>query len=283
MSTFYLDQGARKIEEYMLPEIIAEFRKTLNNTHEYILCEAIGRYDVYFPFVDTNRLMLMVDKVSSKGVILNGTVFVGSSNSLGKRFSSDKMVAHQIARQCDVPTLDSRVLVDRKDASDFWDLHSGKCILKPVAGRMGEGVVLNFSSKEQYLDIFDKTSTTRKTIGQQKSEGCVDIRTLFVGGKFVAAVQRKWYTIIGDGQKTFSELVTEQNGIRSEVNTSKRSVMPLLEVNSMNASNRLNVGDTSVIENGRTLILTNPDDLNGESATEITCTVHPWLSSRLVK
>lgn len=88
-----------------------------------------------------------------------------------------------------------------------------KIVVKPIETNHGKGISLNLISTEQVLRAveFAKQFTKKKGCLLQKQYEGNDHRLLVVGGKFIAAAQRKPAFVVGDGLSTVRELIDAKN------------------------------------------------------------------------
>jgi cyanophycin synthetase len=273
---FTLNKQSRRVTPQMIPGLVEDFRRTHNETHEYILLEAMEHYDVYLPFYNTNRVLLLVDRSSKKGVLVNGTVFSGANNAMAKQLSANKITAQQMAEQCGIPTLKTAIINSTESAGEFWVSTNGNCILKPLGGRMSKDVLLNFKDIDDYIQSYKMLAVKGSVIAQEKIDGLYDLRTLFIGGKFVAAAARKTFSVTGDGLTTFADLINRENMRRQKI-IDKGHQEPLLIISPEELGAISSLEPSSVIPEGTTIQLATSNIAQGRYVIEFTDNIHPWF------
>ena len=88
-------------------------------------------------------------------------------------------------------------------ADDAWDVAqdlNAPVVLKPYDGNQGKAVSVNLTTEEQVRTAFDLASEhSRRVIVEQYLPGR-DFRLLVVGGKLVAAAERRPAQVVADGR-----------------------------------------------------------------------------------
>ena len=98
----------------------------------------------------------------------------------------------------------------------------GPVAVKPAWTKAGKGIVANAKDKASFEEAFAMAGSARsgvlggrnRIVVERHVEGG-DYRLLVIGGRFVAAVRRWPAHVIGDGQRSVSELIDQKNACRA--------------------------------------------------------------------
>lgn len=90
-------------------------------------------------------------------------------------------------------------------------------VLKPTDGNAGKGVFADINSNEDLIEIFEHVTKDLnfKEIIVEKFISGNEYRIMVVGGRVIGSMIRRPASVLGDGEKTISELIKEKNKIRS--------------------------------------------------------------------
>ncbi len=155
-------------------------------------------------------------------------------------------------------------------------------VLKPVAGHKGIGVTAHIQTPEELEFAYDEAvkaipyEKPIRLILEKHLQG-TDFRLLCVGGRFVAATERRPASVTGDGQSTIGQLIQQANRDPARWDTPTSPLGPIQWDEAMEhflAEQGLTV--ESVIEPGRTVYLRKVSNLSaGGVSRDVTPTVHP--------
>lgn len=84
-------------------------------------------------------------------------------------------------------------------------------VIKPFDANQGKGVFINISDSEELISVFDSAIKYSRAVVVEKHIPGKDYRLLVVGGKMVAAAERKPPEVLGDGVHTVKELIEIEN------------------------------------------------------------------------
>ncbi|MEN9230887.1 MAG: hypothetical protein Q6L68_08275 [Thermostichus sp. DG02_5_bins_236] len=155
-------------------------------------------------------------------------------------------------------------------------------VLKPVAGHKGIGVTAHIRTPEELQFAYDVAvdaipyDQPIQVILEKHLQG-TDFRLLCVGGRFVAATERRPASVTGDGQSTIGQLIHQANQDPARWDTPTSPLGPIQWDEAMEhflAEQDLTV--ESVIEPGRTVYLRKVSNLSaGGVSRDVTASVHP--------
>lgn len=94
----------------------------------------------------------------------------------------------------------------------FNSLSNKKAVVKPVLGSGGRGVTSSITSREKFEEAYNSVAAS-KVVLEEHIEGD-DHRILVLDGKVIAAMRRWPAHVIGDGNKSITNLVKDKNLIR---------------------------------------------------------------------
>ncbi|WP_407928413.1 cyanophycin synthetase [Deinococcus aquaedulcis] len=125
--------------------------------------------------------------------------------------ASDKDLTKRLLDRAGLPVPQGVVVQTAEDAVAAARRLRGPVVTKPLDGNHGRGVSLNLSSDEQVRQGFEEARQhSRQVVVEQYYTGN-DHRVLVVNGQVIAVAERVPAHVIGDGQRTITELVEEVN------------------------------------------------------------------------
>jgi cyanophycin synthetase len=155
-------------------------------------------------------------------------------------------------------------------------------VLKPVAGHKGMGVTAGIQTPEELAFAYEVAVAALspeepiRLILEKHLQG-TDFRLLCVGGRFVAATERRPASVTGDGRSTIGQLIEQANRDPARWDTPTSPLGPIQWDEAMErflAEQGLTVD--SVLEPGRTVYLRKVSNLSaGGVSRDVTATVHP--------
>ncbi|MEN9278215.1 MAG: hypothetical protein Q6K92_07405, partial [Thermostichus sp. DG_1_5_bins_95] len=155
-------------------------------------------------------------------------------------------------------------------------------VLKPVAGHKGIGVTAHIRTPQELQFAYDTAvdaipcEQPIQVIVEKHLQGS-DFRLLCVGGRFVAATERRPASVTGDGQSTIGQLIHQANQDPARWDTPTSPLGPIQWDEAMEhflAEQGLTVD--SVIEAGQTVYLRKVSNLSaGGVSRDVTASVHP--------
>jgi cyanophycin synthetase len=128
-------------------------------------------------------------------------VDIASNKDLTKRFLADAAI----------PVPRGVVVRDRDAAIAALGDLGGAVVVKPLDGNQGKGVSLNLTTEDQVGKAFEIASGISSDVIVEQMFRGRDYRVIVVGGRMVAAAERRPAHVWGDGVHTIQELIDIEN------------------------------------------------------------------------
>jgi len=129
---------------------------------------------------------------------------------IGRELSRDKLLTFQILGQLGLPVGRSAAVRTVESALRNAEKIGYPIVLKPVRGQKGRLVFANLRNAQELRAVLARVDRQGQFLLQSFFPG-EDHRILIVDGKMVAAARRIAAGVIGDGQRSVTELVHEAN------------------------------------------------------------------------
>lgn len=154
--------------------------------------------------------------------------------------------------------------------------------VKPVTGHKGIGVTAEVRDDQELEFAFDRAIDAHPenqaiaVIVEQSIPGS-DYRLLCVDGKFVAAMERRPASVVGDGESTIAELIERENRRPERLDTPTSPMGKIMRDGSMERYlDEQGLTLDSVIDADRTIYLRKVANLSaGGVSIDATSTIHP--------
>ena len=209
---------------------------------------------------------------------------LGLLSAQSERIFRDKALTKRVLASIDIPTPKSVCFSDHEAARRSIEslLARTRCVLKPVDGTHGEGVVLDVRTFEDVCAY--RRAHAYDTLLLEVQVTGVDLRLHVIGGELVAACVRRPAHVTGDGERTVAALVEARRRVMHTQNPENR-----LELDEA-AERRLHeqaLSIESVPEAGRQVTLKDVANVaQGAVPVDVTDTVHAdyieWIA-RIVR
>jgi cyanophycin synthetase len=131
--------------------------------------------------------------------------------NIGVEIASDKDLTKELLDRVGVPVPKGAVV---RTADDAWETAhdlGGPVVLKPYDGNQGKAVSVNLTTEEQVRTAFDLAAEISSRVIVEQYLAGRDFRLLVVGGKLVAAAERKPAQVVADGRHNIQDLVRMVN------------------------------------------------------------------------
>lgn len=125
--------------------------------------------------------------------------------------AQNKWLTSMVCDDLGVPHPTSLTVKDYSvEAVEFLREHKNIAV-KPLSGAHGNGITLSIDSRDALKSAISVAKEYDSTILLQEMVGGDDIRLVFVGGIFAAAICRTPAQVVGDGRHTLRELIGIEN------------------------------------------------------------------------
>src|SRR5436190_4353896 len=136
------------------------------------------------------------------------TSFTGN---IGVEIASNKELTKELLSKVGVPTPEGEVVSDADDAWRAAIRIDGPVVVKPYDGNQGKAVSVNLTTEEQVRTAFALAQEhSHRSIVERFIAGR-DFRLLVVGGRLVAAAERRPAQVVADGRHNVRDLVNMVN------------------------------------------------------------------------
>lgn len=191
--------------------------------------------------------------------------------------SCDKELTRTLLRRANVPTPRGALVRSLAEASAALDDLGGPVVVKPVDGHHGQGVSLGVSTAADLDEALVAAGAwSRDVVVEEQLEGR-DYRALVVGGRLVAACERRPAQVVGDGARSVASLVEAVNAdpARGEGHSAPLTRITLDDA-ALRALRRRGLGPDSVPAAGEVVPVRETSNLStGGTARDCTDEVHP--------
>jgi cyanophycin synthetase len=159
--------------------------------------------------------------------------------------AADKPLTYRLLDEAGLPIPD-HVVVDPEDVDRAWEFVGRgptPCVVKPVAGRAGEGVIGSIRTYEQIRRALLHT-TAHAALVERQLDGD-HLRVIVLDGAVVAVLHRARPRVVGDGRSSVAELISREYERRVRGNAAGRVRPFRVGIDSVFtlAEQRLTIGD----------------------------------------
>lgn len=157
-------------------------------------------------------------------------------------------------------------------------------VVKPVAGRKGQGVTTGIQSFEEAKKAFNQIVTLAEEQGvpfegalvQQQIYG-TDHRLITVGGKFIAALERVPAFVVGNGRETIEMLIEKENAKEIRLDNARSPLCKIkIDDNLKDFLALQNKDLTYIPEKGEKVVLSRVANISaGGISINVTQKIHP--------
>ncbi|ACK69073.1 Glutathione synthase [Gloeothece citriformis PCC 7424] len=182
---------------------------------------------------------------------------------------------------CGFPVPQGYVVYSLREALNSAEDLGYPVVVKPVIGHKGIGVTANIENDKElefaYDRAVDASPNQRGQIIVEKYIPGADFRLLCVGGKFVAALERRPSYVIGDGRSTIYDLIEDENESPARQDTPTSALSPILIDKSLeNYLEQQGLSLDSILERDRLVYLRKVANISaGGVSINVTPTIHP--------
>lgn len=202
-------------------------------------------------------------------------------SQLDSDFTTQKDDCKTFLATCGFPVPKGEIIYDLEEAFEVIKQIGYPVAVKPVVGHKGIGVTANVESDRGLEFAFDKakeaTEPGQSSIIIEQSISGADFRLLCVGGKFVAAVERRPAFVVGDGKSTIEELIERENATEARLDTPTSALGKIITDEVMeNYLEEQNLSLDSIPKSEEVIYLRKVANLSsGGVSIDATQTIHP--------
>lgn len=142
------------------------------------------------------------------------------NSALATRICQNKQQTKQFLNELLIPTPIGKKVASKEDLKEAFTQLNKPIVIKPLSEMQGMGITTNITSwgkAEKAYEIAIQYKGSHIIAEEHITGG--DYRILILNGRFVAGLKRSRPFILGDGEKTISELVKEDNTKREADDT----------------------------------------------------------------
>ncbi|KYF82001.1 cyanophycin synthetase [Sorangium cellulosum] len=134
-----------------------------------------------------------------------------NTSCVAVEIAGNKQLTKELLERAGVPTPRGVVVRTAGEAARALGELRAPVVVKPLDGNQGKGVSLNLRTEAQVREAFDIARDYRARVLVEEMVSGRNYRVLVVNGRVVAASERLPAHVVGDGQRTVSELIALEN------------------------------------------------------------------------
>lgn len=257
-----------------IDRICKEVSRTALGTTSAALVDAVRSRKIPYRFIGDGSLLQIGYGCKSKRL---QTAVTEKTNLISADLAQDKDLTKKILEQNFLPVpLGFIALSEEEVVANLYDL-TPPYVVKPLDGNHGRGVCLNLNSLEEVKEAFHFAQEMSEEVIVEEMCAGSDYRILVLDGKLIAAAERKPPSVIGDGEKTLTQLIDILNSDPAR-GAGHDNVLSKIEIDHIveNHLKKLNISLNDVIEKGRVVKLRENANLSsGGTASDVTDIMHP--------
>jgi cyanophycin synthetase len=201
------------------------------------------------------------------------------TNHIAVELSCDKEDTHIMLNDLGLPVPKQMMVYSEKEALRAAKRIGFPVVVKPLNANHGRGVSINLLTQEQVIEGFEhaKVHSTSKAILVESFLTGLDHRMLVVNGELVAVAKRVPGHVIGDGERTVTELIDIVNSDpRRGIGHAKVLTRLELDHQAKRLLNEAGFDENSVLDKDQLFYLRSTANLStGGTAIDLTDSVHP--------
>lgn len=134
-----------------------------------------------------------------------------STSATGRDIAKYKQLANALLAAANIPVATQRTVHTLEQTLEAARWIGMPVVVKPTNGGMGEGVTVGVADETQVTEAFAHASAISPAVVVESLIPGDEYRLLTIGGRFVAACQRRPARIIGDGAASVRDLLDREN------------------------------------------------------------------------
>lgn len=198
-------------------------------------------------------------------------------SGLDRAVTNNKHLTKRVLAAAGLPVARGHLVADAEGARAVFGRMGGPVVTKPIVGSGGRGVTVDITTAAQLARACAQISERRRHIVIEEMVTGVDVRVMTVGARAVAAVLRVPPSVVGDGQRTITQLVTAKNHVRAANSYTRSSPIRITAATRGHLARQDLVPDAVPAAGRRVLLSLTANISGGGDNYEITDLVHPGL------
>lgn len=199
------------------------------------------------------------------------------TSAIAQDIAQDKELTRKLLLASGVPAPSGQAVDSEEEAWEAAESLGLPVVVKPRAGNHGRGVSTSLSTREQVVVGYRRADSEGSGVIVENYIPGDDFRLLVIGDRLVAAAKRVPAQVIGDGERSVTELVAEANSDprRSSGHSTSLTFILLDEVAAGILAEQ-GLTTESIAPAGSTVVLRRNANLSaGGTAIDVTDLVHP--------
>lgn len=191
--------------------------------------------------------------------------------------ASNKHLTKRILTEAGIPVPFGDIAYTVRSAVSAASTIGYPVVIKPFDANQGKGVFINISDSVELVSAFHAAVKFSRAVIVEKHIPGRDYRLLAVGGKMVAAAERKPPDIVGDGLNTITQLIDKENENPLRGTDHEKPLTKIkLDDMSRQVLTKEGFNENSIPEQGKRVFLRYNGNLStGGTARDCTEEVHP--------
>lgn len=238
-----------------------------------IIEEALARgLKIEMPF--NNFKLLSIYPPGSETPIEFRRVATHKTSAVSLAITKDKALCYRVAESVGMNVMPWIMALSKESALEFYKSQAGNCIIKPLKGQGGRGIITSFSGADDFVERYLELKSGDEVIVQAKSMGRLDVRVLFIDQKFAAATSTRATMLMGNGKSTLGELIATENTLRSSENIKRYPTMRLKELQILDVVNISGCEADQIIPPNTSIEVSLSNVSKGGISSDITSSLH---------
>lgn len=207
------------------------------------------------------------------------------TGAIGEAIAQDKELTRSLLRMSGVPVPEGRCVESAQEAWTAAGELGLPVVVKPRYGSQGRGVATKLATRQQVIAAYEAARREGSSIVVERFISGDDYRLLIIGGRLLAAARRAPPMLIGDGERSVTQLIDAINTDprRGEGHATSLTTICLDPIALVVLAEQ-GYAANSVPPAGASVLLRRNGNLStGGSATDVTDQVHPDVAERAVE
>lgn len=199
------------------------------------------------------------------------------SGCISVDIAGNKQLTKQILSEAGIPVPYGDIAYTIRSAAATAQCIGYPVVIKPFDANQGKGVFTNISDSKELEEAFQTAVRYSHAVIVEKHIPGKDYRLLVVGGKMVAAAERKPPFVVGDGLRTIKQLIDieNRNPLRGSDHEKPLTIIKLDDM-SRQVLSKEGYDEKTILPEGKKVLLRYNGNLStGGTARDCTIEVHP--------